>query len=224
MIHVLFEQSATFKEVFEEMGHKATNYDISNEFGKTDNVVDLFKEIEKGHAQELSIFDKIEASDLVFAFFPCTYFSGQNDLIYSRKVYNFRNWSEEKIDAYIDERLNKREEYLELLFKLIEISEQKGFKMIVENPYVGNYLRTLNVMKSPDLVIRDRTKLGDHYKKPTMFYFYNFEPTFISQYQIVKPQQIKKVNDNHGIQRSLIHKNFARNFINKYIFGIGGST
>ena len=44
--HLLFEQSGTFKNVIKENGHNAYDYDILNDFGETDFVVDLFKQIE----------------------------------------------------------------------------------------------------------------------------------------------------------------------------------
>ena len=46
--HCLFEQSGTFKNAFKKYGIKAYDYDIQNEFGETDHVIDLFKEIEGG--------------------------------------------------------------------------------------------------------------------------------------------------------------------------------
>lgn len=46
--HCLFEQSGTFKNEFKKLGYEAYDYDILNEFGQTDNVLDLFKEIEGG--------------------------------------------------------------------------------------------------------------------------------------------------------------------------------
>lgn len=48
-VHCLFEQSGTFKNVFKQLGYHAEDYDILNDFGETDNVVDLFAEIEKAH-------------------------------------------------------------------------------------------------------------------------------------------------------------------------------
>lgn len=47
-VHCLFEQSGTFKNEFIKLGHDAFDYDIQNEFGQTDHVIDLFKEIEGG--------------------------------------------------------------------------------------------------------------------------------------------------------------------------------
>ena len=46
--HCLFEQSGTFKNEFKKLGYEAYDYDIQNEFGETDYVIDLFAEIEGG--------------------------------------------------------------------------------------------------------------------------------------------------------------------------------
>lgn len=43
--HCLFEQSGTFKNEFKKLGYEAYDYDIQNEFGETDYVIDLFNEI-----------------------------------------------------------------------------------------------------------------------------------------------------------------------------------
>ena len=48
-VHLLFEQSATFTEEFRKLGYQAECYDIQNEFGKTDHVIDLFTEIDKAY-------------------------------------------------------------------------------------------------------------------------------------------------------------------------------
>lgn len=47
-VHCLFEQSGTFKNEFKRLGIDAYDYDISNDFGQTDHVVDLFSEIVGG--------------------------------------------------------------------------------------------------------------------------------------------------------------------------------
>lgn len=49
-VHCFFEQSGTFKKEFVKLGYQAEDYDIQNEFNETDNVVDLFKEIETCYA------------------------------------------------------------------------------------------------------------------------------------------------------------------------------
>ena len=48
-VHCLFEQSGTFKNEFKKLGYEAFDYDIQNNFGETDFVIDLFAEIEKAY-------------------------------------------------------------------------------------------------------------------------------------------------------------------------------
>lgn len=47
-VHCLFEQSGTFRNEFKKLGYTAYDYDIQNEFGETDFVIDLFGEIGGG--------------------------------------------------------------------------------------------------------------------------------------------------------------------------------
>ena len=47
-IHCFFERSGTFKNEFRKLGYEACDYDIQNNFGETDHVIDLFAEIEGG--------------------------------------------------------------------------------------------------------------------------------------------------------------------------------
>ena len=47
-VHCLFEQSGTFKNEFKKLGIDAIDYDILDDFGQTDHVVDLFEQIRGG--------------------------------------------------------------------------------------------------------------------------------------------------------------------------------
>ena len=49
MAHCFFEQSGTFKNEFIKLGIPAADYDIQNNFGQTDHVIDLFAEIENAY-------------------------------------------------------------------------------------------------------------------------------------------------------------------------------
>lgn len=51
-VHCLFEQSGTFKNEFIKLGIPAEDYDIQNEFGETDHIIDIFKNIEGGGTKE----------------------------------------------------------------------------------------------------------------------------------------------------------------------------
>ena len=73
-VHCFFEQSGTFKNEFIKLGIPAEDYDIQNEFGQTDHVIDIFKEIEKAYEGKPSIYDNISKDDLIIAFFPCIKF------------------------------------------------------------------------------------------------------------------------------------------------------
>ena len=73
-VHCFFEQSGTFKNEFIKLGIPAEDYDLRNNFGETDYVVDLFAEIEKAHDNLSSLFDEITPDDLIIAFFPCIHF------------------------------------------------------------------------------------------------------------------------------------------------------
>ena len=48
VVHCLFEQSGTFKNAFKKYGVNAYDYDVRNDFGETDHVIDLFAEIRGG--------------------------------------------------------------------------------------------------------------------------------------------------------------------------------
>lgn len=47
-VHCFFEQSGTFKSQFQKYGIKAIDYDIQNEYGNTNRIIDLFGEIRGG--------------------------------------------------------------------------------------------------------------------------------------------------------------------------------
>jgi hypothetical protein len=48
-VHLFFEQSGVFKNEFKKLGYEAEDYDIQNNFGETDHVIDLFNEIETAY-------------------------------------------------------------------------------------------------------------------------------------------------------------------------------
>ena len=47
-VYCFFEQSGTFKNEFKKLGIDAEDYDILNDFGETDHIIDLFAEIRGG--------------------------------------------------------------------------------------------------------------------------------------------------------------------------------
>ena len=119
-IHCFFEQSGTFKNEFIKLGYIAEDYDIQNNFGETNHIIDLFNEIEQGYEDKSSIFDNITQDDLIIAFFPCIYFTGSsNPLEFS--LCTHKKLSEyDRIDKIIKRSL-KRQYFYELLLKLCGI-------------------------------------------------------------------------------------------------------
>lgn len=69
-VHCFFEQSGTFKNEFIKLGIPAEDYDIQNNFGETDNVVDLFKAIEDAYDGKPSLFDQVGGGRLDCGVFP----------------------------------------------------------------------------------------------------------------------------------------------------------
>lgn len=64
--HLFFEQSGTFKNEFKKLGITAEDYDIQNNFGETDHIIDLFEQINFSYRGEKSIFESISSDDLIF--------------------------------------------------------------------------------------------------------------------------------------------------------------
>lgn len=164
-VHCLFEQSGTFKKAFKELGYEAIDYDI-NKTENVDVVTNLFYYLENTKDQE-SIFNGINKNDLVIAFFPCIYFSDQSQLLSRGDNYGQKEWSLEKKLEYSIQQMQKRQGYYSNLCSLCLIAIKKGFKLIIENPYGKvNFLKQFFPLK-PGLVLYDRRKMGDFYKKPT---------------------------------------------------------
>ena len=102
-VHCFFEQSGTFKNEFIKLGIPAEDYDIQNNFGQTDHVIDLFAEIEKAYNNEESIFDNIAQDDLIIAFFPCIYFECFSMIAFSWCYKNYKKLTKcDAIDRIIE--------------------------------------------------------------------------------------------------------------------------
>ena len=228
-VHCFFEQSGTFKNEFIKLGIPAEDYDIQNNFGETDHVVDLFGHINAAFDWEESLFDNISKDDLVMAFFPCIYFSSLSQMQMSLTEVNKRNMPIEARYEAVIERSRNRQRFLELLIMLMGTCEIHGLRLIVENPWaMQTYLKT-GFIKQPSLIDNDRTKRGDYFQKPTAFWFINCEPTHGLTYQ--KDKEVVRVRDakpapRAGLcseERSMISNDYARNFICDFILG-GGQT
>ena len=225
-IHCFFEQSGTFKNEFIKLGYGAEDYDIQNQFGETDNVTDLFKEIEKCYDGGASLFDEITKDDIIIAFFPCIYFETLQQTCFDLTSVNYRKKTMcEKIELTLD-RLKSRTEFHATLYKLLWIAYNRNLRLIIENPSNGvNYLITGQNFPKPTMIDKNRMLRGDYYIKPTAYWFINCEPTYGRSFQNDKERKtIKKARSSPKVgvcsmERSLISPDYARNFICDFIIG-----
>ena len=223
-VHCLFEQSGTFKNEFKKLGYEAYDYDVQNEFGETDHVIDLFSEIRGGYDGKPSIFDEITSEDLILAFFPCTRFEAKVPLWFRGETYQQKNWTLlQKLECCIKYQNELTELYL-LLCQLTIICLKRGLRMVIENPYTPpHYLTTYWCIK-PKIIDNDRTADGDYYKKPTQYWFINFEPYQNLVFEPIEYVETRTINhecNKDGLsrktRRSMIHPQYASRFIRKYL-------
>ena len=226
-VHCFFEQSGTFKNEFIKLGIPAVDYDIQNNFGETDFVIDLFHEFENGYDNYPSIFDNISKDDLIMAFFPCIYFTGSvNPCYFTLENTNYRCMSmKEKFDQML-KRADNRNDFYKLLYKMVANVLLRDFRLIIENPFSSLHYLHNNFLKEPTIVDSNRQRRGDYFRKPTGYWFFNCENTVGYSYQ--KPDKELKVWESKGAgqaglcseERSMISPEYAHNFICDNIIGI----
>ena len=225
-VHLMFEQSGVFKNEFKKLGYEAYDYDIQNNHRETDYQIDLFKEIERAYDGLPSIFDSIAKDDLIMAFFPCIYFESMSMLYFSFESLN--NQKKKKYERIADaiERLQERNKFHTLLYKLTYVVEKNGLRLIIENPATKpHYLIDTQNYPRPTIIDKNRMLRGDYFKKPTAYWFVNCEPT--CGYSIQKDKEQKNIlkckgSDKAGLcseERSMISPDYARNFICDFILG-----
>lgn len=216
-VHLFFERSGTFKKAFEKYGFVATDYDLKAEHEEVKKT-DLFSEITKEYYDKSSsVFAEIKDNDLIVAFFPCTYFSDQSQLISRGDNYGMKDFSEEeKLERSIFD-MRQRVEFYRRLCQLCLIAKRKNFKLIIENPYGKvNFLKQFFPIK-PALIIRNRMLWGDYFKKPTQFFFINCIPNFYLERLSAMPKENNPIEKSRGFSRSKISSLFAENFIESVI-------
>lgn len=223
-VYCLFEQSGTFKNEFIKLGIPAEDYDIQNEFGETDHVIDLYEEIRGGYDGKPSIFDDLTKDDLVLAFFPCTRFETQIMLNFRGEGYQQKNWTDEKKLLYSMRLHDELHNNYELVSKLVLIAIREGFKLIIENPYSNPHYLTLLWPIKPAIIDKDRTENGDYMKKPTQYWFINCEPKQTLLFEPLEETEyrtIARMKPKDGLSRetmrSMIHPQYARRFIKQFI-------
>ena len=224
-VHCFFEQSGTFKQEFIKLGIPAEDYDIQNHFGQTDHTDDLFKAIEDAYDGKPSLFDNITPDDLIMAFFPCIYFSALSQMCFFWGCINYRTKTVHEKTDMILERSKNREKFFALAVKMLATAQERGLRLIMENPWSEQTYLKANFVLPPALVDMDRTKRGDYFTKPTAYWYINCEPTSGKSYQRNKEHKTHdstRGSSMAGIcseERSMISPDYARNFICDFILG-----
>lgn len=243
--HCLFEQSGIFKLAFAGFGIPALDYDIQNNFGETDNVIDLFGHINAAFDGGGSLFDNISKDDLVMAFFPCIQFCGISQMNMTLNCYQKNHGTVIGCCEYILQLSRMRQQFFELLLKMCFVCIDRGIRMVFENPYsVNTYLKN-GFIKPPDIIDNDRTNRGDAFAKMTAYWFFNCEPTHGMTFQKTPKEKRKhilmhrwqyKKHDRESVAthkaktgtcyegRSMITEDYARNFIADFILGKPSGT
>ena len=170
--------------------------------------------------------------DLIIAFFPCIYFCQMSQYMQSLNAHNYRSLTQVEAIERIMERQKLRQQYLNKLTKLVAICLKRDIRLIFENPITDSFLNHY-FLKSPDIKDNNRMLRGDFFVKPTGYWFWNCEPTkgFTEQFD-KKQRKIATGSVRDGIRgkssgkaglcsedRSMIHPDYARNFICDFILG-----
>lgn len=210
----LFEQSGHFKDVEKEMGYDGVDIDcVKTEH--TDYVMDLLVEMDKWENGKKSIFDEIKQDDFVFSFFPCIRFEIQSNMMIQGNRYP--DICKSMVDRLDISRERERSMWYGYFCLFCKIMLMKGVRCVIENPYQTNHYLVRYCPLKADYFIMDRSKYGDYFKKPTQFWFLNCEPRngLVAVDWNNKP--IKTICKEHGINRSLISKEFIRVFLGEIV-------
>ena len=97
--------------------------------------------------------------------------------------------------------------------------------MIVENPVTQPHYLTTYFPIKPKLIDRDRTRNGDHYRKPTQYWFINCEPENNVVFEPIEFVERKTImGKRNQTNRSMIHGQYARRFLMNYVLDASGGV
>ena len=218
MFHLLFEQSGTFKNELIKLGYKAKDYDILNDFNQTDEVVDIFAEIENAAEGGQSIFDGFDTNDTVIAFFPCTRFEDQNILNVRGLNPGMKKWSISQKLKYSIEKVEEMSKFYRLISKLVIVCTDRQIPLIIENPYSTQHFLTRYWPLQPAIIDKNRRINGDSYKKPTQYWFINCNPKMNILFEPIQEVEFRTIEtERNQVERSMIQPQYANRFLRQYV-------
>jgi len=217
MFHCFYEQSGTFKNEFKKLGFAAEDYDILDDFGQTDHVIDLFAETDKAYNGEPSIFDNIKQGDQIIAFFPCIRFEDQIQMHFRGTAVQMKKWSLEQKLEYDLKLMAELKELYDQVTKLALVCLKRAIPLIIENPWSTTHFLVKYWPIPCAFIDHDRYANGDYYAKKTQYWFIGREPSnnFIFEGVDIKPK--KRIIYEGKVDRSMISPEYANRFIREYI-------
>lgn len=201
-VHCFFEQSGIFKNEFIKLGIPAEDYDIQDNFGETNNVIDLFEEIEKAYGGGKSVFDSISRDDLIIAFFPCIKFCSVMEQLQHEEFYDAsqrRNKNFGTTEYYIKKwkvlRNYSKERFFfyDIILMLTAVIQIKGLRMIIENPWHPTNFTNHFFFLRTSVIDNDRTRRGDYFRKPTAYWYVGCKPTYGESFQYTNEKDIRRI-------------------------------
>lgn len=122
----------------------------------------------------------------------------------------------------------ERHEQLSIFYRklseLVITCIDREIPLVIENPRTPPHYLNLYWCVEPSVIDMDRTLDGDYYKKPTQYWFFNFEPRNNLVFEPIEYVQTARVDDGIKIEgigkttaRSMIHPQYASRFIKKYL-------
>lgn len=167
------------------------------------------------------MFDEMDHEDLILAFFPCTRFCQNSQLLTSGRAYQQTGWSDEKKLIYGMSFVDEMCANYKRLSKMVCVCIRHGLRLVIENPYTDPHFLKMYFPISPTIIDRDRRDNGDYYKKPTQFWFIGFQPydnlVFEALDYVYRPVIERVRGKNRTAMRSEISPQYARRFIKRYL-------
>ena len=161
---------------------------------------------------------KMKEFHLIIAFFPCTYFCGNNTMFFDGTNKAWQSLTQVQRLEKIISRAEERNRYYITALKLCAIAERMQLRMIIENPYNAHHYWRYNFPYKPAVIDMNRRISGDYYPKPTQYLFINCTPTGKKSAMMDKDKRY--ISQISGFERSMISPDYAHNFICDQILDI----
>lgn len=105
---------------------------------------------------------------------------------YKRKWQVLRGYSQERFQLY------------DVALKMFAVCQIKGIPLIMENPWHPVNFTNHFWFARPAVIDKDRTRRGDYFKKPTVYFYLNCKPTYGQSYQQTPKNKLKTITSGSG--------------------------